>query len=135
MAQLQVHTALVCQLQLTPTMLVSGGADGRVLLYSLAPTEHGLSIAVTHRLAAHDSSITALQLVCDGRFLVTGGADGRSRLWEVRGEGASGRYVREMSEGGEVAWGVVFRNEGGAVMCRRQGKMLVEMWEFAGETQ
>jgi F-box and WD-40 domain protein CDC4 len=124
-ARLQVHTALVCQLQLTPSLLVSGGADGRVMVYAL----DGARIRVQSRLTAHDSSITALQLVCGGRLLVTSGNDGRARLWDVR---AGGRYVREMSDGGDGVWGVVFRREAGAVFFKRTGKMFVEVWGFAG---
>ncbi|KZV63327.1 WD40 repeat-like protein [Peniophora sp. CONT] len=175
-----VHTALVCQLQLAPGLLISGGADGRVVLYTITPPTPTTSTPTTssssshphfevaHRLTAHDSSITALQLTCDNRLLVTSGNDGRARLWDIAATRPqpslslsslspstststsnssrtitpsssngplSGRYVREMSEGGEGVWGVVFRREGGAVLAKRQGKMVVEMWGFGGEVE
>lgn len=57
-------------------MLVTGGSDGRVITFSLL----GSSFGVIQRLAAHDSSVTALQL--DDRFMVTGGNDGRVRLFQ-----------------------------------------------------
>jgi F-box and WD-40 domain protein CDC4 len=117
-ALLQGHTALVCQLQLSPTLLATGGSDGRVITFSLA------TFAALHRIAAHDSSVTALQF---GRhFLVTGGNDGRLRLFEV----ATGNYVRELSEPSESVWKVVCRGDTCAVMCKRGGKTVVEIWSF-----
>lgn len=89
-----------------------------------------------HRIAAHDSSVTALQF--DGRFLVTGGNDGRVRLWETE----TGRYVRELTEGGECVWRVGFTGgkEGGAgvgrtcaIIRRKSGKTMVEVWSFRPE--
>ncbi|KAI0030642.1 WD40-repeat-containing domain protein, partial [Vararia minispora EC-137] len=118
-AQLQTHTALVCQLQLSPSLLVSGGADGR-----------RVRVHIAQRIIAHDSSITALQLVCDGRLLATSGNDGRARLWDVA---RGGRFVRELVDAADGVWGLVFRAEGGAVMCRRAGRMVVEIWRFGGE--
>jgi F-box and WD-40 domain protein CDC4 len=128
-ALLQGHTALVCQLQLSATsnLLATGGSDGRVITFSLD------SYAPLHRIAAHDSSVTALQF--DDEFLVTGGNDGRVRLWDVR----SGSYVREMCEGSESVWKVGFGgggvSQGGgrdalAIMCKRNGKTAVEIWSL-----
>lgn len=129
-ALLQGHTALVCQLQLSVTsnLLATGGSDGRVITFSLE------TYTPLHRIAAHDSSVTALQF--DDEFLVTGGNDGRVRLWDVR----SGSYIREMCEGSESVWKVGFGggnglSEGGgrevlAIMCKRNGKTAVEIWSL-----
>jgi WD40 repeat protein len=72
---LQGHTSLVGQLQLDPVsnVLVTGGSDGRVIVYNLTTFE------TQHRLCAHDNSVTCLQF--DDRFIVTGGNDGRIKLW------------------------------------------------------
>ena len=43
-----VHTALVCQLQLAPGLLISGGADGRVVLYTITPTPSTSTSTSTH---------------------------------------------------------------------------------------
>ncbi|KAJ6624900.1 WD40-repeat-containing domain protein [Mycena sp. CBHHK59/15] len=150
LALLQGHTALVCQLQLSPSrpgaphprpLLVTGGSDGRVITFALG------TYTPLHRIAAHDSSVTSLQF--DGRWLVTAGNDGRVRLWEI----ATGAYVRELSEGGESVWKVCFGggdadadadadvdgegwrgHDGGgdviAVMCKRAGKSVMEIWSF-----
>jgi len=118
LALLQGHTALVCQLQLSRTLLATGGADGRVITFALG------DYTVQHRIAAHDSSVTSLQF--DGQFLVTGGNDGRVRLFET----ATGNYVREMCEPSEIVWKTVFRREVFAVMCKRAGKTAVEIWSF-----
>jgi F-box and WD-40 domain protein CDC4 len=145
----------VCQLQLSPSLpftphpdpiLVTGGSDGRVITFSLS------TYTALHRIAAHDSSVTSLQF--DARWLVTAGNDGRVRLWEI----ASGAYVRELSEGGESVWKVCFGgasedaemglgasssggsrdvldgHDGGgdviAIMCKRAGKSVMEIWSF-----
>ena len=142
LALLQGHTALVCQLQLTPTMLATGGSDGRVIIFSL----RGSAFAVVQRLAAHDSSVSGLQL--DERFLVTSGNDGRVRLYEfefdhartagdggVSTGGAAGaepqcRFVRDMCEPSESVWKVAYTRETCAVLCKKAGKMVVEIWSF-----
>ncbi|KAJ6561160.1 WD40-repeat-containing domain protein [Mycena vulgaris] len=151
LALLQGHTALVCQLQLSPSLpstphpnpiLVTGGSDGRVITFSLS------TYTPLHRIAAHDSSVTSLQF--DARWLVTAGNDGRVRLWEI----ATGAYVRELSAGGESVWKVCFGggsedaemglgastgdvldgHDGGgdviAIMCKRAGKSVMEIWSF-----
>ncbi|KAJ7230553.1 WD40-repeat-containing domain protein [Mycena pura] len=160
LALLQGHTALVCQLQLSPSLptlphpnpiLVTGGSDGRVITFSLA------TYTPLHRIAAHDSSVTSLQF--DARWLVTAGNDGRVRLWEVR-TGAYVRELTEGSEsvwkvcfgGGAGAeehnlWAqpgddadvigdadVFDGHDGGgdviAIMCKRAGKSVMEIWSF-----
>ncbi|KAJ7763944.1 WD40-repeat-containing domain protein [Mycena maculata] len=151
LALLQGHTALVCQLQLSPSLpftphpnpiLVTGGSDGRVITFSLS------TYTPLHRIAAHDSSVTSLQF--DARWLVTAGNDGRVRLWEI----TTGAYVRELSEAGESVWKVCFGagsedaemglgagggdvldgHDGGgdviAIMCKRGGKSVMEIWSF-----
>ena len=137
----------MCQLQLTPTMLVTGGSDGRVITFTLK----GATFAVVQRLAAHDSSVSGLQL--DERFLVTGGNDGRVRLYEFElgggdggehgggsGGGAGGggggggepqcRFVRDMCEPSESVWKVAYTRETCAILSRKAGKMIVEIWSF-----
>lgn len=132
LALLQGHTALVCQLQLasfTPPsspssppipILATGGSDGRVITFSLA------TYNILHRIAAHDSSVTSLQF--DKRWLVTGGNDGRVRLFETE----TGNYVRDLSEPGESVWKVVFGRDVCAVMCKRAGKSVTEIWSLRG---
>ena len=124
MALLQGHTALVCQLQLSfaNNLLVTGGSDGRVITFSLSSYEP------LHRLAAHDSSVTALQF--DKDFLVTGGNDGRVRLYETQ----TGNFIREISEPSESVWQVAFIKELCAVMCKRAGKTVVELWSLGPKT-
>ena len=79
----------MCQLQLSPTLLATGGADGRVITFALD------TLSARARIAAHDSSVTALQL--GGPLLVTGGNDGRVRVFDVR----TGNFVRELGAPGE----------------------------------
>ena len=123
-------------------MLATGGSDGRVITFSLK----GSAFSVVQRLAAHDSSVSGLQL--DERFLVTSGNDGRVRLYEFEfdhartagdaGTGAGGaagaepqcRFVRDMCEPSESVWKVAYTRETCAVLCKKAGKMVVEIWSF-----
>jgi F-box and WD-40 domain protein CDC4 len=118
-ALLQGHSALVCQLQLTPMLLATGGSDGRVITFCLR------TFNALHRIDAHESSVMSLQ--CDAWFLVTGGNDGQARLFEMD----TGRYVRELSEWSDSVWKVVHRGDVCAVMCKRAGKTVMEFWSFA----
>ncbi|CDO75199.1 hypothetical protein BN946_scf184794.g6 [Trametes cinnabarina] len=130
LALLQGHTALVCQLQLTRTILATGGSDGRVITFSLKDN----AFSVIQRLAAHDSSVSGLQL--DERFLVTSGNDGRVRLYEFEfAQGASAgemqcRFVRDMCEPSESVWKVAYTRETCAILSKRAGKMVVEIYSF-----
>lgn len=118
LALLQGHSALVCQLQLSPTILATGGSDGRVITFSLE------TYTALQRIAAHDSSVISLQF--DKNFLVTGGNDGRVRLYETE----TGNYVRELNEPGECVWKVAFLKCTYAIMCKRAGKTVVEIWSL-----
>ncbi|EGO22522.1 hypothetical protein SERLADRAFT_357303 [Serpula lacrymans var. lacrymans S7.9] len=117
-ALLQGHTALVCQLQLFSDMLATGGSDGRVITFSLS------TFTTLQRIAAHDSSVTSLQF--DQHFLVTGGNDGRVRLFET----LTGNYIRDLTERCESVWKVVHKNGICAIMCKRAGKTVMEIWSF-----
>ncbi|TFK37424.1 WD40-repeat-containing domain protein [Crucibulum laeve] len=119
LAILNGHTALVCQLQLSSTILATGGSDGRVITFSLeSPYD------IRHRIAAHDSSVTSLQF--DKNFLVTGGNDGRVRLYEIE----TAAYIRDLSEPSESVWKVGYSKDICAVMCRRAGKTVMEIWSM-----
>lgn len=133
LALLQGHTALVTLLQLTPTVLVTGGSDGRVITFSLtsrpsSASAHPQPFHVIQKLAAHDSTVTSLQL--DDRFLVTAGNDGRVRLFAFDQQSGLCHYVREISEPSESVWKVGFVRGTCAVMCRRAGKTVMEVWRF-----
>lgn len=109
-------------------MLATGGSDGRVITFSL-----GASFAVVQRLAAHDSSVTGLQL--DSRFLVTSGNDGRVRLFHFEPHTGRCEYVRELSEPSESVWKVACTRETCAIMCKRAGKTVMEIWSFKPEDE
>lgn len=159
-------------MQLHNNILISGGSDGRVIIFSIIPSTSAPQLAsqdsissvhsrfsipspttpppaspqhtapkpfsIVQRLAAHDSSVTGLQF--DSRFLVTGGNDGRVRLFEFRkdaapaeaGGGIGGKfeYVREMSDPCESVWKVAYTEHTCAIICKRAGKTLVEIWSF-----
>ena len=135
-------------------MLATGGSDGRVITFSL----RGSAFAVVQRLAAHDSSVSGLQL--DDRFLVTSGNDGRVRLYKFEhpppspspspaaasagtngagggnGEGSGDpqcSFVRDMCEPSESVWKVAYTRETCAILSKKAGKMVVEIWSFKPE--
>ncbi|KZT06966.1 WD40 repeat-like protein [Laetiporus sulphureus 93-53] len=123
LALLQGHTALVCQIQLSPTIITTGGADGRVITFAI-----GSSYAIVQRLIAHDSSVTGLQT--DDRFLVTSGNDGRVRLYSYGRDTGRCEYLRELSEPSESVWKIAFTRETCVIMCKRAGKIVMEIWSF-----
>ncbi|GAA6013519.1 hypothetical protein JCM11491_006108 [Sporobolomyces phaffii] len=138
LALLQGHTSLVGQLVLvpgsgsgsgsssssggeshhTPATLVTGGSDGRVIVFDLETFD------TRHRLCAHDNSVTCLQV--DDRFIVTGGNDGRIKLWDLR----TGQFVRELIDPCGAVWRVVFRDDKCVTLCRRDGKTLMDVRTF-----
>ncbi|GAA6062199.1 hypothetical protein JCM10212_006480 [Sporobolomyces blumeae] len=102
----------------TPPTLVTGGSDGRVIVFDLSTFE------TVHRLCAHDNSVTCLQV--DSRFIVTGGNDGRIKLWDFR----TGALIRELAEPCGAVWRVVFRDDKCVTLCRRDGKTLMDVRTF-----
>lgn len=119
----------MCQVQLSPDLVITGGSDGRVITFSLQ------TMTISRRIAAHDCSVTSLQFVDDGgdrdNFIVTGGNDGRVRLYEVQ----TGKYVREVSEGGESVWRVIVGWGVCVVVCKRGGKTVVEIWSMRPQSE
>lgn len=106
----------MCQIQLSPTILATGGSDGRVITFSLE------TYSILQRVAAHDSSVTTLQF--DENFLVTGGNDGRVRLFETK----TGKYIRDLTEPAESVWKVGYVGNICAIMCKRARKTVMEVW-------
>lgn len=130
LALLQGHTSLVGQLHLDPVanVLVTGGSDGRVIVFDLdhfaASGSTGSAAAPRFRLSAHDNSVTCLQF--DDRFVVTGGNDGRVKLWDFR----DGRFVRELAEPCDVVWRVAIRDDKCVILCKRDGKTVMDVRTF-----
>ncbi|KAM0787387.1 hypothetical protein ACM66B_003472 [Microbotryomycetes sp. NB124-2] len=120
LALLQGHTSLVGQVQIDPVtnVLVTGGSDGRVIVFSLSTFER------IHGLCAHDNSVTCLQF--DERFIVTGGNDGRIKLWDFK----TGAYIRELAEPCDSVWRAVFRDDKCVTLCQRDGKTLLDVKTF-----
>ena len=123
LALLQGHTTLVCQLQLVGNSLITGGSDGQVISFSLSPT-----YSLVQRLAAHEGSITTLH--AGDRFLVTGSSYGTARLFRFNRHTGLCEYVRELTEPSDVVWKIAFSWETCVVLCRRQGRLVIEIWSF-----
>ena len=115
LAVLQGHTSLVGQLQMRDDILVTGGSDGSVRVWSLADYQP------IHRLAAHDNSVTSLQF--DNTRIVSGGSDGRVKVWDLK----KGTLVRELSTPAEAVWRVVFEEEKAVIMAARGGRTIMEV--------
>ena len=99
--------------------LVTGGSDGSVRCWSLD------TYSPIHRLAAHDNSVTSLQF--DDTRIVSGGSDGRVKIWDLR----QGTLIRELSQPAEAVWRVAFEEERSVVLATRQGRTVMEVWDFA----
>jgi F-box and WD-40 domain protein CDC4 len=99
--------------------LVTGGSDGSVRVWSLE------SFTPIHRLAAHDNSVTSLQF--DATRIVSGGSDGRVKIWDLK----TGGLIRELSQPAEAVWRVAFEEERSVVLASRQGRTVMEVWDFA----
>jgi F-box and WD-40 domain protein CDC4 len=119
---LQGHTNLVGQLQLFGDRLISGGSDGRIIIFDLTNLES--REPCRHRLCAHDNSVTSLQ--ADDRFVVSGGNDGRVKLWEV----ATGRFIRELTKPCDAVWRINFKEDRVVVLLQRDGKTVLEVISF-----
>ena len=96
-------------------ILVTGGSDGSVRVWSLADYQP------IHRLAAHDNSVTSLQF--DNTRIVSGGSDGRVKVWDLK----KGTLVRELSTPAEAVWRVVFEEEKAVIMAARGGRTIMEV--------
>ena len=99
--------------------LVTGGSDGSVRVWSLDTS------SPIHRLAAHDNSVTSLQF--DDARIVSGGSDGRVKIWDRR----AGTLIRELSQPAEAVWRVAFEEERSVVLASRQGRTVMEVWDFS----
>ena len=108
-------------MQLSGNILVTGGSDGRVIIFDLE------RLVCLHRLCAHDNSVTCLQF--DHRFLLSGGNDGRVKLWDIR----TGQLIRELTHPCDAIWRVAFREDRCAILCQREGKTMLEMITFRPE--
>lgn len=83
------------------------------------------SYSPIHRLAAHDNSVTSLQF--DENRIVCGGSDGRVKIWDVK----TGQLIRELSQPDEAVWRVAFEEERSVVLASRQGRTVMEVWDFS----
>lgn len=99
--------------------LVTGGSDGSVRVWSLD------TYSPIHRLAAHDNSVTSLQF--DDTRIVSGGSDGRVKIWDLN----AGTLTRELSQPAEAVWRVAFEEERSVVLASRQGRTVMEVWDFS----
>ena len=98
--------------------LVTGGSDGSVRVWSLN------TYNPIHRLAAHDNSVTSLQF--DDSRIVSGGSDGRVKIWDL----STGNLIRELSQPAEAVWRVAFESKCCVVMASRNGRTIMEVWDF-----
>lgn len=118
LAVLNGHTSLAGHLQISERRILSGGSDGRIMIYDAKTFE------TLHRIPAHDNSVTALQFDEQENVLVTGGNDGNVRLWDLE----SGEFVREVCEKSEQVWKVSFvRGDKCVVVSKRDAKTMMDL--------
>lgn len=73
------HAGPVSALAASDSALLSGGFDGRVILWG-SDAQNARAV-----LRFHDGNVTAVAFLADGRF-VTGGQDGRIAIWDSAGQ-------------------------------------------------
>jgi WD40 repeat protein len=85
--RIEAHKSAVTAMAFAPdsTALVSGGADGRVILWDLKTGQ------ARHRCPALEGKVFAVAFAPDGKHFASAGADGLVRVWEA----ASGKRIRE----------------------------------------
>lgn len=108
-------------MQISGNHLVTGGSDGRVILYDLASYE------CLHRICAHDNSITAIHF--DERYIISASNDGRIKLWDTR----TGDFIRELSMPCEGVWRIGVRDDRVYILLSRGGKTVLEFLTFRPE--
>jgi F-box and WD-40 domain protein CDC4 len=118
LALLQGHTSLVGQIQLIGDRLLTGGSDGRVIVFDLSTYE------CLHRLCAHDNSVTCLQF--DDRFVISGGMDGRVKLWDIR----TGMFIRELTKPCTSVWRIGCRDDRVVILAQRGTRTVLEVLTF-----
>lgn len=69
--------------------------------------------------------MTSLQF--DDTRIVSGGSDGRVKIWNLH----TGTLIRELSQPAEAVWRVAFEEERCVVLANRQGRTVMEVWDFA----
>jgi F-box and WD-40 domain protein CDC4 len=108
-------------MQVIGNHLVTGGSDGRVILYDLASYE------CLHRICAHDNSITAMHF--DERYILSASNDGRIKLWDTR----TGDFIRELSMPSEGIWRLAVKDDRVYIFLSRERKTVIEFLTFRPE--
>ena len=96
--EFRAHEGPVASMLTFEDVVVTGGADSAVKLWSLA----GKSDEPLHVLTAHTDTVTAVQRTSDGR-LITGSRDGTVRVFSVGPEPKLLATLHSLREGG-VLW-------------------------------
>lgn len=108
------HTSLVGLLQLSHGVLVSAGADGRLIVWD---PETGERLKM---LSAHTGAVTCLQH--DGRKIVSG-ADRALKLWDIE----TGECVRDLLTGLNGVWQVKFDGDTCVAAVQRDNVTYIEV--------
>lgn len=115
---LEGHTALVGQLHIQGSTLVSASSNGHVIIWSLE------TMSLIHNIAAHDGAVTSLQV--SGDCIVSGGTDGLVKLWDLE----TAELVRGVNEGSDAVWKVGFGVDGRIVAISAKEGVVLKVGEF-----
>lgn len=98
------HTDWVSCVRFSPAvnqpLVVSGGHDGKVKVWSLAQPNWGLKAS----LDAHDGYVSSVCISPDGSLCASGGKDGVASLWDL----TDSKKLYSLGEGGEPINALVF---------------------------
>lgn len=120
----QGHTQGVLAMAISPdgSLLVTGGYDKHVIVYSLA----------THELltrANTGASVWSLTFSPDGKYLVSGMFDGGPMVWRISAKGSELEVVRGGLEGGSIVRAIEFTKDQTKLMVASEEDKTIRLWK------
>jgi F-box and WD-40 domain protein CDC4 len=114
------HDSLVGLIALSPTFLVSAGADGKSCVWDPDTGE------LRQTFAAHTGAVTCFM---HDDIKVLSGANGDLKLWNIR----DGTVIRDLLTEISGVWQVVFEGRWCVAAVDRSGTLMLDVWDFANE--
>ncbi len=114
------HDSLVGLVALSPTFLVSAGADGKSCVWDPDTGE------LRQTFAAHTGAVTCFM---HDDIKVLSGANGDLKLWNVR----DGTLIRDLLTEISGVWQVAFEGRWCVAAIDRSSTLMLDVWDFATE--